>query len=106
MFITTNNRANPNIIGIIRKHWPTLGRSRATSQLAQKDIMASYSLEVNDLLGKIHDILHKTVSKWVGYATPINIIIYNYKALKYCKAMCSSVELLSINYILSCLCPV
>ena len=30
MFITTYNKANPNIKEIIKKQWPTLERSRAT----------------------------------------------------------------------------
>ena len=42
MFITTYNSANPNFREIISKHWSYLGRSSATRELSNQDIMVTY----------------------------------------------------------------
>ena len=42
MFITTYNSANPNFREIISKHWSFLGRSSATRELSNQDIMVTY----------------------------------------------------------------
>ena len=42
MFITTYNSANPNFREIIPKHWSFLGRSSATRELSNQDIMVTY----------------------------------------------------------------
>ena len=42
MFITTYNSANPNFREIISKHWSFLGRSSATRELCNQDIMVTY----------------------------------------------------------------
>ena len=42
MFITTYNSANPNFREIISKHWSYLGRSGATRELSNQDIMVTY----------------------------------------------------------------
>ena len=41
MFITTYNSANPNFRDIISKHWSFLGRSSATRELCNQDIMVT-----------------------------------------------------------------
>ena len=42
MFITTYNSAYPNFREIISKHWSFLGRSSATRELSNQDIMVTY----------------------------------------------------------------
>ena len=42
MFITTYNRANPNLKELISKHWTYLGRSSATRDFGQREFMITY----------------------------------------------------------------
>ena len=42
MFITTYNSANPNLRELISRHWSYLGRSSATRELCNQDIMVIY----------------------------------------------------------------
>ena len=42
MFVTTYNSANPHFREIISKHWSYLGRSSATRELTNQDIMVTY----------------------------------------------------------------
>ena len=42
MFITTYNSANPNFRELLTRHWSYLGRSSATRELCNHDIMVTY----------------------------------------------------------------
>ena len=76
MFITTYSSANPNFRELISRHWSYLGRSSATRELCNQDIMVTYRKppSLKDMLvrAKFHNQRQK-LPRAAQDPTPVNI---------------------------------